>query len=134
MASPKKKQELLPPKRNYKKTFGFSKCVRTITSWFCSFLLASSTVCLEKSDRSRAVLSVLNNQRWTPSSKLREYVYESERMELRRDGVTVYSYNTYFSIFPARLWIIEYIQGIFCCLLELNYYLHGSNILVRTRL
>jgi len=39
-----------------------------------------------------------------------------------------------FNIFPARLWIIEYIQGIFCCLLELNYYLHGLNILVRTRL
>jgi hypothetical protein len=28
-----------------------------------------------------------------------------------------------FNIFPARLRIIEYIQGIFCCLLELNYYL-----------
>ena len=34
-----------------------------------------------------------------------------------------------FNICPARLWMIEYILGIFCCLLELNYYLHGSNIL-----
>ena len=25
-----------------------------------------------------------------------------------------------FNIFPARLWNIEYIQGIFCCLLEFS--------------
>ena len=35
-----------------------------------------------------------------------------------------------FNVFPARLWIIKYIQGIFCYFLELNYYLHGSNILL----
>ena len=35
-----------------------------------------------------------------------------------------------FNIFPARLWIIKYIQGIYCCFLELNYNLHSSNILL----
>ena len=39
-----------------------------------------------------------------------------------------------FTIFPARLWIIKYIKGIFCCLLELKNYLHGSHILLCTKL
>ena len=57
---------------------------------------------------------------------------QSERIDLRRDGVTVYSYNMYIfsTYFRFRLWIIKYIQGIFCYFLELNYYLHGSNILL----
>ena len=67
--------------------------------------------------------------------------YAKTVVKTRKNGIKErWRYCTYihnihiFNIFPARLRIIEYIQGVFCCLLELNYYLHGSNILVRTRI